>query len=137
MHSSLTHVNKVIKSPLLESNVVCNFWKYMWVKKCVKIRIILFKHWKLLFKIYYQTAPSFILHQLWPAFFQIKWTFFCWFLRYHGLNGRLMVQQKSGWGKQMLFAVWRYLMVQDAGSSTSIYIKHFLLCFVKTCNVVY
>ena len=29
----------------------------MWIKKYVKIRIILFKNWKLLLKITYQTAP--------------------------------------------------------------------------------
>ena len=29
-------------------------------KKCVKIRVMLFKHWKLLFKIHYQTPPYFL-----------------------------------------------------------------------------
>ena len=26
------------------------FWKYVWVKKCVKIRVMLFKNWKYVFK---------------------------------------------------------------------------------------
>ena len=26
------------------------FWKYMWVKKCVKMRVMLFKNWKHVFK---------------------------------------------------------------------------------------
>ena len=34
------------------------FWKYMWVKKYVKICVILFKNWKMLLKITYQTAPQ-------------------------------------------------------------------------------
>ena len=33
------------------------FWKYVLVKKCVKICVILFKYWKLLFKIHYQNGP--------------------------------------------------------------------------------
>ena len=32
-------------------------WKYMWVKKCVKIHVILFKNWKHVFKWVYQTRP--------------------------------------------------------------------------------
>ena len=32
------------------------FWKYMWVKECVKIRLILFKNWKHVFKMVYQTG---------------------------------------------------------------------------------
>ena len=34
------------------------FWKYMWVKKYVKIRVILFKDWKHVFKLAYQTEPK-------------------------------------------------------------------------------
>ena len=34
------------------------FWKYVWVKKCVKIRVILFKNWKYVFKHMYRTAQS-------------------------------------------------------------------------------
>ena len=32
-------------------------WKYVWVKKCIEIREILFKNWKLLFENTYQTHP--------------------------------------------------------------------------------
>ena len=38
------------------SNFVYIFWKYMWVKKCMKIHVMLFKNRKLLFKTSYQTA---------------------------------------------------------------------------------
>ena len=31
--------------------------KYVWMKKCVDIRVILFKNWKLLFENMYQTPP--------------------------------------------------------------------------------
>ena len=34
-------------------------WKYVWVKKCVKIRVMLFKNWKLLFENMYQTLPKY------------------------------------------------------------------------------
>ena len=34
-------------------------WKYVWVKKCVEIREILFKNWKLLFENINQTPPQF------------------------------------------------------------------------------
>ena len=39
-------------------NVIYIFFKYVWVIKCVKIRIILFKNWKLLLKISYQRVVS-------------------------------------------------------------------------------
>ena len=39
------------------SNVVCIFWKYVWVKKCLEIHVILFKNWKYVFKHMYQTDP--------------------------------------------------------------------------------
>ena len=35
-------------------------WKYVWMKKCVKIHIILFKNWKLLFENTNQTPPYFL-----------------------------------------------------------------------------
>ena len=35
-------------------NIVCIFLKYVWVKKCVKMRIILFKNWKHVVKQLYQ-----------------------------------------------------------------------------------
>ena len=50
------------------------FWKYMCVKKCVEMRVMLFKNWKHVFKILYQTAPKFSkllppnnkdLHKIW------------------------------------------------------------------------
>ena len=33
------------------------FWKYVWVKKYMEMRVILFKNWKHVFKMMYQTAP--------------------------------------------------------------------------------
>ena len=32
----------------------------MWVKKCVKIRVMLFKKWNHAFKYIYQTTPKFL-----------------------------------------------------------------------------
>ena len=43
-------------------------WKYVWVKKCVKIREMLFKNWKWLFKITNQTPPIFLFF-----FFFMSW----------------------------------------------------------------
>ena len=40
------------------NNVICIFWKYVWMKKCVKIRVMLFKNWKHTFKHIYQTTPN-------------------------------------------------------------------------------
>ena len=40
------------------------FWKYMWVKKCVKIHVMLFKNWKHIFKFMYQTGPKFCCQML-------------------------------------------------------------------------
>ena len=40
-------LSKTLNSDKKKSNEqldVCIFWKYVWVKKCVKIRIMLFKH---------------------------------------------------------------------------------------------
>ena len=34
------------------------FWKYVWVKKYVKICVMLFENWKHVFKIIYRTAPE-------------------------------------------------------------------------------
>ena len=36
-----------------------HLWKYMWVKKCIKIRAMLFKNWKLLFENTNQTLITF------------------------------------------------------------------------------
>ena len=40
------------------------FWKYVWVKKCVKKRVMLFKNWKHVFEFTYQTGPK-ILDLAW------------------------------------------------------------------------
>ena len=48
-------------------------WKYVWIKKCVKIRIILFKNWKLLFENIYQTCIKF--KPMWNIFFIILLVF--------------------------------------------------------------
>ena len=40
------------------SNVVCIFLKYVWVKKYMKICVILFKNWKYIAKMFYQTDPK-------------------------------------------------------------------------------
>ena len=39
------------------SNIICIFLKFMWIKKCVKIYIMLFKNLKYITKILYQTDP--------------------------------------------------------------------------------
>ena len=31
------------------------FWKYVWVKKCIQIHVMIFKNWKYVFKHMYQT----------------------------------------------------------------------------------
>ena len=49
----------------LSSNVVYNFWKYVWMKKYVKIRVMLFKHWVRLLKTPFNTQEyktSWALH---------------------------------------------------------------------------
>ena len=33
-------------------------WKYIWMKKCIEMRIILFENWKHVFKIMYQTTSQ-------------------------------------------------------------------------------
>ena len=55
----------------------------MWVKKCVKICVMLFKNWKLLFKNMYQTPPRF----LWKGYILkvLEW-----------LSRRLVTTLKSG-----------------------------------------
>ena len=40
------------------SNVVCIFLKYVWMKKYMKMCVILFKNWKYIAKIFYQTGPK-------------------------------------------------------------------------------
>ena len=56
----------------LFDNIVCIFWKYVWGKMCVKIRVILLKNWKMLLKMSYQTTPKWERCRVW------KWGF--WFL---------------------------------------------------------
>ena len=36
------------------------FLKYMWVKKCMKMCVILFKMWKCEFELTHQTGPQFV-----------------------------------------------------------------------------
>ena len=63
------HVCPRVRLAMLHSNnVVCIFWKYLWVKKCMEIYTILFKHWKLLFKIHNQTALGILDKVIWVKF---------------------------------------------------------------------
>ena len=39
-------------------------WKHVWVRKCVKIYVMLFENWKHVFKIMYQTIPLFQILKL-------------------------------------------------------------------------
>ena len=36
------------------------FLKYVWVKKCMKIRVMLFKNWKRMFEMVYQIGPIYL-----------------------------------------------------------------------------
>ena len=59
-HLSLAQTSTIMSIIFKSSlrNVVCNFLKYVWMKKCVKICVMLFKMWTCEFEIDDQTGPK-------------------------------------------------------------------------------
>ena len=69
----------------LNNNFQFFFFKYMWMKKCVKIYVILLENWKHMFKYMYQTCLNILTHfyphiqrewNSWVAF-MYEWKFIC------------------------------------------------------------
>ena len=52
------HINLGLVWYVCLNNSFQFFWKYVWMKKCVEIHVMLFENWKYIFKIMYQTRPN-------------------------------------------------------------------------------
>ena len=88
-------------------------WKYVWVKKCVKIREMLFKNWKWLFKITNQTPPIFLFY-----FFFMSWYEYPCYSKLKNLS-----LSNENW-KQI---VWNYELGQTCGIHSPKYLIHVIL----------